>query len=289
MTKPVSDFWTGALGGFGHWMRALLPPVGLKVVPSAPRARKRSAEISPQKRQIDLGGVALDYTLILCRRKSVGLRVGLSGLTVRAPSGVQHAELTRLLHSRARWILRQLQLQQSCSVAMAKNFPPGVHGGHVQYLGESLAWICDPSRPAGAHRLRVDQTSSQLCLALPTTGEPEQVRAAIGAWLREQAQAYFSRRLARFSALMGVQCTRLALSNARTRWGSANRHGVIRLNWRLMHLAPDLVDYVVVHELAHLRFMHHGPEFWQCVAQALPDFKQCRQRLRGEVLGSMPP
>ncbi len=285
MTRSAPNLWTSLLGGLAPWMRALLPLAGSREVAPALHPKQRSGGIPPQKRRIDLAGVPLDYTLILCRRKSVGLRVGLHGFTVRAPLGVQPAELTRLLQSKGSWILRQLQSQQSRAITQAKNFSFGPNGGQCRYLGEPLAWVCDASRPAGVHQLQVGAAASVLCLALPEAAGPQQVGAAIGEWLREQARVYFGQRLALFAAQMGVQPTRLALSNARTRWGSANRQGVIRLNWRLMHLAPETVDYVVVHELAHLRFMHHGPAFWQCVAQVLPEFKSQRQRLRGEVLG----
>jgi len=77
-----------------------------------------------------------------------------------------------------------------------------------------------------------------------------------------------------------VRWHRLGLSSAGTRWGSAGVDGAIRLNWRLIHLRPSLIDYVVVHELAHLREMNHGPRFWQHVQGVLPDYLELRAQLR---------
>jgi len=77
---------------------------------------------------------------------------------------------------------------------------------------------------------------------------------------------------------------RLSLSSASTRWGSASADGSIRLNWRLVHFGLPVIDYVVTHELAHLREMNHGPAFWNVVRQALPGFEQARGALRTEVL-----
>ena len=78
--------------------------------------------------------------------------------------------------------------------------------------------------------------------------------------------------------------TRLTLSSASTRWGSASADGSIRLNWRLVHFGLPVIDYVVTHELAHLREMNHSAAFWDVVRQALPDFEAARGALRHEVL-----
>jgi predicted metal-dependent hydrolase len=101
---------------------------------------------------------------------------------------------------------------------------------------------------------------AHLRLGLPTTPAKAQIRDAAQAWLMRQAQrAVFTERLDHFAPHRRGAYTRLRLSNAGTRWGSASVDGSIRLNWRLIHLAPELIDYVVVHELSHLRDMDHSP------------------------------
>jgi predicted metal-dependent hydrolase len=87
-----------------------------------------------------------------------------------------------------------------------------------------------------------------------------------------------------FAERLGVRMTRLSLSSAATRWGSASADGRIRLNWRLVHFATPVIDYVVTHELAHLREMNHSPAFWAVVRTALPGYEQARGALRHEVL-----
>jgi len=77
-----------------------------------------------------------------------------------------------------------------------------------------------------------------------------------------------------------VRCTRLALSSAQTRWGSASADGSIRLNWRLVHFGLPVIDYVVTHELAHLREMNHGPRFWAVVGSVVPDYRAARRQPR---------
>ena len=83
-----------------------------------------------------------------------------------------------------------------------------------------------------------------------------------------------------FAREHGMRPTRWALSSARTRWGSCGADGAIRLNWRLMHFPPDIVDYVIAHELAHLRELNHGPQFWSTVGELFPDWQRARAWLR---------
>jgi predicted metal-dependent hydrolase len=95
-----------------------------------------------------------------------------------------------------------------------------------------------------------------------------------------QAKRVFAERLAHFAPQLGVQYKVLRLSSAGTRWGSASVDGTIRLNWRLIHLSLEMVDYVVVHELSHLRHMDHSPQFWDVVASVMPDHHLRRQALK---------
>ncbi|MFN3611260.1 M48 family metallopeptidase [Tepidimonas sp.] len=103
--------------------------------------------------------------------------------------------------------------------------------------------------------------------------------------LRAQARALFAARVAHFAPLLAVCPAALRVSSARTRWGSASTRGTVSLNWRLVCLPVELLDYVVVHELAHLREMHHGPAFWALVAAVLPDYAERRAALRRYALG----
>jgi hypothetical protein len=97
----------------------------------------------------------------------------------------------------------------------------------------------------------------------------------------------FEERCAHFAPRLGVQVRRLALSSAQTRWGSASADGSVRLNWRLVHFALPTIDYVVAHELAHLREMNHSARFWDVVRSVIPDMDAARGTLRHDVLPVM--
>jgi predicted metal-dependent hydrolase len=102
----------------------------------------------------------------------------------------------------------------------------------------------------------------------------------VQSWLQRQARRLFDERCALYAQRLGVQVRRIGLSSAATRWGSANADGSIRLNWRLIHFSVPIIDYVVAHELAHLREMNHGPAFWGVVRSLIPDYERSRDALR---------
>jgi len=129
----------------------------------------------------------------------------------------------------------------------------------------------------------VNCTQGELKLALPLNAEASQIRDAVQAWLMREARVLFELRLNFFAPQMGVQWRKLSLSNAGSRWGSARIDGAIRLNWRLIHLKPEAIDYVVVHELAHLRGEPPGPAFGRWWPRSCPTMwsgaKRCKKRI----------
>lgn len=122
----------------------------------------------------------------------------------------------------------------------------------------------------------------ELRVSLPHTASAQQIRDRVQAWLMRQARELFQQRLDQFAPLLGVQWKKLALSNAGTRWGSARHDGSIRLNWRLVHFRLSVLDYVVAHELSHLRVMDHSPRFWDTVRTVVPDYAAQRAQLKSE-------
>jgi hypothetical protein len=123
-----------------------------------------------------------------------------------------------------------------------------------------------------------------LHVALPHDASGAQVRDPVFAWFRQQALQLFEQRCRHFAEPLGVRYSRISLSSAETRWGSASSSGAIRLNWRLIHFALPTIDYVVAHELAHLREMNHSPRFWAVVQSVVPHYQQLRRTLKSDTL-----
>jgi predicted metal-dependent hydrolase len=240
------------------------------------------------QRELLLAGHRVAYELRRSRRRSIGFVVGAEGLSVSAPRWVGVAEIEAALREKAAWILRKLQEQRERASRLAAARVDWREGASVPFLGEPVILVLD-ARATGAV-LHTDAESLPgvprltLHLGLPQTAEPDQIRDLVQSWLQRQAKRVFEERCKHFAQLLGVRMGRLSLSSAATRWGSASADGSIRLNWRLVHFGLPVIDYVVTHELAHLREMNHSPAFWDVVRSALPGFEAARVVLRREVL-----
>jgi predicted metal-dependent hydrolase len=235
-----------------------------------------------------LAGHRVAYALRRARRRSIGFVVGAEGLAVSAPRWVGLGEIEAALREKAAWILRKLHEQRERGRRLEAARVEWRDGTTLPFLGDTVIVVLD-GRTTGAVLHEASETLPgvprlTLHLGLPHTAEPAQIRDAVQSWLQRQAKRIFEERCALLGARLGVRMKRLSLSSATTRWGSASADGSIRLNWRLVHFAMPVVDYVVAHELAHLREMNHSPAFWDVVRSAVPDFEQARGSLRHEVL-----
>jgi predicted metal-dependent hydrolase len=214
--------------------------------------------------------------------------VGIEGLEVRSPRWVGKAEVEAALRERAAWILRKLNEVQAAERRRHAQTIDWADQALVPYLGQHLRLVIDPMRSRSVDPLeaRREDTHAQwhLYLALPQQASAAQIRDATQAWLMAQARQIFTQRLDHFAQALGVRWTQLSLSSAATRWGSAGADGRIRLNWRLIHFKPSVIDYVVAHELSHLRVMNHSPQFWETVASIMPDYREQQKTLKRETI-----
>lgn len=266
-------------------VQPLPPPPTLPTLPTFPMGSLCGA------RQVRLGETAVPYELRRARRRSIGFSVGPEGLSVSAPRWVGLGEIESALKEKASWILRKLHEQHERARRVQAARVQWQDGTTLPYLGEPLVLVIDPRQTEPVLNTRGEALPGvprlALHLPLPQWAAPEQMRDAVQSWLQRQARALFEQRCAHFAERLNVRIRRISLSSAQTRWGSASHDGTIRLNWRLVHLAPAMVDYVVAHELAHLREMNHSPAFWEVVRTVLPGFEPVRERLRHEVLPSL--
>jgi predicted metal-dependent hydrolase len=240
--------------------------------------------------RIRLGEHWVDYEFRRGRRRSIGFVVGPEGLSVSAPRWVGLGEVEQALQAKARWIVRKLHEQRERAEQLRAARIDWRDGTTLPFLGETVILVLDP-RVIGAV-LNADAEALPgvarltLHVGLPQSATQEQIRDVVQSWLQRQARRIFEERCAHFSQALGVRVRRLSLSSAATRWGSASASGAVRLNWRLVHFGLPVIDYVVTHELAHLREMNHSPAFWDVVRSVLPDYETHRSVLRSDVLPS---
>jgi predicted metal-dependent hydrolase len=266
------------------------PPARPAAPPPTPVLPPSPTEFSHPRsqREIQLGAHRVAYELRRARRRSIGFVVGAEGLSVSAPRWVGLGEIESALREKAAWILRKLHEQRERGQRLAAARVDWRDGTAIPFLGETVIVVLDPRTTGAVLNTAADALPGvprlTLHLGLPQVAAPEQIRDAVQSWLQRQARRVFEERCAVFTARLGVRMTRLSLSSASTRWGSASASGAIRLNWRLVHFALPVIDYVVTHELAHLKEMNHSPAFWDVVRTALPEFERARCTLRTETL-----
>ncbi len=233
------------------------------------------AVIRAGRRVLRLGSEFVEYELRRSRRRTIGFVVDDRGLSVTAPRWVSQTEIDAALVERADWVLRKLVEWRDYTRRRDRLSIRWEDGAPMPYLGRDLRL-----QVLRDHRGKPQQLGELLQVGLPPGAGNDQLRDAVQGWLQGRAREHFAQRIDHFALAHGVSPRRWALSSARTRWGSCAADGSIRLNWRLMHFPAEIIDYVIAHELAHLREMNHSPRFWSAVGELFPEWKRARDWLR---------
>ncbi len=222
-------------------------------------------------RYLLIGGRIVDYRL-KSGAKRLSMTIDERGLRIGAPRSVALTEIEAFVHGHGDWVLKKL--------GELADFTQPRHltiknGARLPLLDSEAEVHVLP----GANRVRWVAD----ILVLEARPEADLARLAIRA-LRKRALDHFADRLHHFAPRMGLAAPALGVSSASTRWGSCSSTSGIRINWRLIHLPRHIGDYVIVHELAHMHEMNHGPRFWSCVERACPDWKAVRAELKQAAL-----
>ena len=247
-------------------------------------------------RELMLDGARVAFVLRRSRRRSIGFVVGAEGLVVSAPKWVALREIDAAVREKGGWILARLAEQRERAARVDRARIVWRDGAELQYLGQPIRVVLDSRHGVAAGEVMleatpegeasVEATPRRLRVGLPPDAGADRLRDAVQSWLQREARTLFEARCQHFAERLGVRVTRLSLSSAATRWGSANASGAIRLHWRLIHFPLATIDYVVAHELAHLREMNHSARFWIVVRSVVPEYEAARRELHGERLAA---
>ncbi len=210
------------------------------------------------------------------RRRTFALTVERDGtVRVAAPMRARAEEIRRFVERHRRWIASRLAARPPDRAPLQF-----ASGECIPYLGRPLRLLVEPG---AATRPLVARREGALFVIEPASlGGDERRRmlsAAIERWYRAEAATRLSSHVARWGVVMGVEPRAVRVRDQRRRWGSCGADGTLRFNWRLVMAPADVIDYVVVHELAHLRVLDHSPAFWEEVGRILPDYRALRAKL----------
>jgi predicted metal-dependent hydrolase len=260
---------------------ARAPQPLFKAPPSPPRVTfpvPPRGPSDPPLRRIVLGSHAVEFELRRSARRSIGFMIDDDGLRVTAPKRVTLAEVDNAIRAKQRWIITKLHERgERRQQRLQRPELRWEDGAQLPYLGGDITLRLED---AARSHCRFDPETRELSVGVTAGLEEWQLKERVRLWYCDEAKRLFAQRLNLYAPRMNVTYSAFALSSAGTRWGSCTVEGSIRLNWRLIHYPLALVDYVVVHELAHLREMNHSARFWATVGEVFPDYDGARLALR---------
>jgi predicted metal-dependent hydrolase len=233
----------------------------------------------PRKPQIagqysfTMNGTAMPYVL---RRSSRSRYLRLEivpgvGLVVTAPRHAGPAFIESFIEQKQDWIRRKMDVYLAAVKAVPREIKDGAT---TEYLGKELTIKVEnnPGKPA---MVRLDKNR----LVINKDHSAEELKTMIEGWYKFQVNVIFKDRLEFWSREMKIEFCSYKTRGQRTRWGSCSRNGHLSFNWKLVKTPAEIIDYVIIHELAHLKQMNHSPRFWALVEKYCPDFKIRRKWL----------
>lgn len=254
-------------------------------------------ELAPDTkwRLVRHGDQTVGFVLLRSKRRSIGFVIGDEGLRVTAPNWVTLQQIDAAVVEKMPWILSKLKDWQARKEQLAMSHTRWQAGGELPYMGSRIILkigVPGPHVPPGSTYFEGDADAplagQALWLPLPNDADSNRMRDMTQAWLQSRAKSWFDHRLKYFLNLTGLKIRQWRLSSAATRWGSCTTDGNIMLNWRLIHFSPIVIDYVIAHELAHLREMNHSQDFWSEVEQLFPDYQEARKMLNRHTPDGVP-
>jgi len=211
----------------------------------------------------------VEYTLTRANRKSIAITVKGSLVKVRAPFFSSLEAINDFVSSKEEWIIEKLADGKE-KAAQRKSFSLN-YGDQITYRG-NLYTIQERHGTRGY----LDDTS----FYIPPNLTPEQIKRYCIDFYKDYAEMYFEERACVYIERMVVLPKELKINNAKKRWGSCSAKKVINFSWRLLMADDDVIDYIIVHELAHLIEFNHSARFWAIVERYIPDYKDLQKRLR---------
>lgn len=218
----------------------------------------------------------IDFDIVRSARKTLGIQIGEEGLVeVKAPACVSREQIRAAVLEKASWIREKAALaRRADALKIVHRF---AQGEPFLYLGQTYPLYIryDPD----LKNVCVDLTEEDFVIETPVI-HSEVLEKAVLKWYRENALKLMVKRARYYGQIFGVLPSKVMVREQKSRWGSCNSQGELRLNWKLIMAPPQIIDYVVIHELCHLKEMNHSKKFWSLVEGMCPRYRQCRQWLK---------
>lgn len=220
----------------------------------------------------------MQYQLIRSKRKSIAISFDRDGnLVVKAPSWVNLKEIEAFVVSKQEWIMATAARLERAKQKAAAQRPRLESGDILKFLGENRVLTVIREERS---RAKVKCVMERLLLWVPYEADYEYKREQLEKWYRKQAFLVFTQKAEEYAEILGVSFAEIHIKDQRSRWGSCSGRRNLNFNWRLIMAPEPVCDYVIVHELCHLKHMDHSAAFWRLVESVCPYYKQHRNWLK---------
>lgn len=213
------------------------------------------------------------------RIKSADIRVEDGAVSIVVPDTLDAKRIDKLLSDKKTWIRSKLKLHKDAqATSSSKKF---ISGEAFPYLGRN-------------YRLKVYRgaftpiklVQGQLTVTVPNGNKnPDAIRNALIHWYKEKAENKLGEKVERLVKTISFKPTSVGIKSYKSRWGSCSSKGKVDFNWKIVMAPNRIVDYVVAHELCHLKHHDHSPKFWKAVERLMPDYTNCREWLKNNAEG----
>lgn len=227
--------------------------------------------------KVNIGTQTLDISITRSRRKTIGITIDCEGkVKVACPLRTTDKRINDVIREKAPWIIKKLSEIKQRPRAIPKKY---IEGEPLLYLGATYT----------LRLIRLDSCQKKPFIILNDTNigivhkdsiSEDEIISALKCWYTHQFKTIVLERIAYYSPLIEVSPNRITVRQQKSRWGSCSSKGNINLNLRLILAPVNIIDYVIVHELCHMREMNHSKKFWNLVQSIFPDYKECKAWLK---------
>ena len=212
----------------------------------------------------------IPYKLVRSRRKTAAIYITKdASVEVRAPLKMSKADIDKFIASKEKWIEKSLGLCEQINTE--KSVFTLDYGDTVILAGNMYPINIKDGKRAGF---------DGECFYLPPNLTPNEIKSAVVQVYKAIAKRIIQNKVSEYAKCMNVAPTDIRITSAKTRWGSCSGRNSINFSWRLVMADDDVIDYVVMHELAHIKEHNHSPRFWKLVEGVLPDYKDRQSKLK---------
>ena len=222
-----------------------------------------------QKDKVKYGTITIPYHIIKTRRiKTSEVIVDADTITVRTPYNKDRTEIQKLVLDKARWILKKQKEYRETAPEITK--PSFEENTTLPYLGNNYSLKINNNQAINS----IEKVDAKFIVGLKSAKVSKNaLKKLYENWLIENAQGIFEGKVTKNSEKLGIKVKPITIKNLRNRWGSLTKSGIISLNLNLVKAPEDVIDYIILHELCHLKIKEHTHHYWDLVHRFMPNYQ----------------